>query len=67
MITSNEYRDWITRLHKIAEEFHHSDSRNRIWHRILRRVGLIPPKRPEDQCALRWSANIVAEKLRTPK
>jgi hypothetical protein len=45
MASEKEYKEWINRLHKIAEEFH--------------KQGL----RPEDQCALRWSANVVAEKL----
>ena len=49
MTTKKEYRDWIRRLHSIAEEYHKKNIR------------------PNDQCALRWSANIVADKLNNKK
>jgi hypothetical protein len=61
--TREEYRNWIGRLHRIAEEFRIRDHRKDIWARLCRYFGWWK-KRPEDQCALRWSANIVAEKLR---
>ena len=56
-----DYSDWVHRLHTIAEEFRQRDSKNTLFYRLARKFGYYR-KRPEDQCALRWSANIVAEK-----
>lgn len=57
----DKYSDWVERLHTIAEEFHKQDARNGFVVKLLRKLGYCR-KRPEDQCALRWSANVVAER-----
>lgn len=51
MSTQEDYRDWITRLHAIVEEFHIRDRKNTWFFRMASRFGYFK-KRPQDQCAL---------------